>query len=457
MSDRLRRPALRVLAVLLLALASPPDDAGADEASFEDRPAGESVEDLDSGLSRAVEERARLHTLFPRLKRYMQRYPNFIADTELVLNFRTYAFPLRTIDGVDANAWAAGGKFAFRSGWWRDSVQLGAGLYTSLPIVADDPQALTELLRPEEQGFAVFGEAFGRFRWRSTELTLGRSELRLPYVNRNDSRMAPNSFQGLVADGTARGVPWVNRVDWVAGWLGDVRLRNDDGFVSMSEGAGAEGSDEGMLMGGLQFRPAEHLSFGAYNYLVRDTFNTFYAAADSLWKLSADAGLRFQAQYTGQRSVGQELIGELETWSAAARAAASYRGVTAWLALSTTADDAGIQSPYGSYPGYVSMMQSDFNRGGERAWSTGLTWAPRWSNGWSFFVLYGQGNGGFDPLSGEDQADEREIDLTIDYEIDEGPWRGLWLRLRGSMLDQRHAASRGYEARIILNYVLPVL
>ena len=133
-----------------------------DEASFEDAPAGSSVDQLDGSLARAVDVRARERTLFPRLKAALQNLPPFIADTELLFRARTYYLPLVETDGTRANAWTLGGKLRYRSGWWRERLQIGAGLYTSYKLVADDPLALTQLLRENEQGFTVFGEAFLR-------------------------------------------------------------------------------------------------------------------------------------------------------------------------------------------------------------------------------------------------------------------------------------------------------
>ena len=82
----------------------------------------------------------------------------------------------------------------------------------------------------------------------------------------------------------------MNRVDWVAGYLSNMRPRNEDRFISMSERAGAEGTDEGMLLAGVQFRPVKNLAVGGYNYWVhpelyerdRETFRTYLPAIHAL-------------------------------------------------------------------------------------------------------------------------------------------------------------------------------
>jgi hypothetical protein len=212
-----------------------------------------------------------------------------------------------------------------------------------------------------------------------------------------------------------------------------------------------------MLLAGVQFRPTKNLHLGGYNYWVKDTFNTAYLEADYLWKLNADWAMRFQSQFTHQISVGDELVGSFRTWVAGGRLATSFRGATGWLGFTRTADDAQIRSPYGSYPGYTSLMQSDFNRAGERAWVVGLSYSAKFLPGWSGFLQYGSGDGGFDIETLLENASERSLDLTVDYRIEEGRWRGFWVRVRGSVLDREGAETTAWQARVILNYALPVL
>ena len=43
-------------------------------------------------------------------------------------------------------------------------------------------------------------------------------------------------------------------------------------------------------------------------------------------------------------------------------------------AFSITANSQNITSPYGTYPGYLSLIEKDFNRAGERAWLLGFSY-----------------------------------------------------------------------------------
>ena len=448
------------LAFLVAGLAA--GSARAGEGSFEDAPAGGSVEDLNSPLERAVREEERLEPLFGWLKPYLQHLPHFFADSEVMLNFRTYALPLRTAAGETAHAWAAGGKLRFRSGWLAETAQLGFGLYGSYPVVEDDPLARTQLLRPEGSSYTVAGEAFLRLRWREFEGTFYRHELDLPYVNRSDSRMTPNSFQGAIVRGDHQGVARVKKLDWVAGWLTDIRPRFAEDFIPLGERAGALGSDAGMLVAGAQIQPYEGASLGLYNYWVPDVLSIHYIATDLLRDLGNGWGFRTQWQYTLQTDGGgTDLLGkEFKTWVFGGRAALSRSGVTAWLGFSVTSDEEDIRSPYGTYAGFLSMMQSDFNSAGEKAAILGVSYdfSHLGVDGLSAFMQLGIGRGAKLPDEGLSGLDETALDLTFDYKIPEGRLRGLWFRLRGAFANiDAPGQGNAAQVRFIINYDLPVL
>jgi hypothetical protein len=447
-------------AALLVGLSA--SRAAADEGSFEDAPAGDSVEELNSPLERAVREDVRAETLFPYLKRALQHLPPFFADTEVVLRFRTYALPLKTAAGERAHAWTAGGKLRFRSGWLAETLRVGFGLYGSYPLVEDDPFALTQLLRPEGRSYTIAGEAFLRLRWRELEGTFYRQELDLPYVNKSDSRMTPNSFEGAILQGSHENTRWWKRVDWVGGWLSDIRPRFAEKFISMGSRAGAPDSDAGMLVAGAQIEPYKGASLGLYNYWVPDVLSIHYLATDVLRDLGGGWGFRTQWQYTLQTDGGGTdlLDKEFKTWVFGGRAALSNWGVTAWLGFSVTDEEEDIRSPYGTYAGFVSMMQSDFNSAGEKAALFGISYdfAHLGVEGLTAFLQLGIGRGAKLPDLGLSGLDETEVDFTIDYKIADGRLRGLWFRLRGAF-SRIDAPGQGdaRQVRFIINYDLPVL
>jgi hypothetical protein len=103
-------------------------------------------------------------------------------------------------------------------------------------------------------------------------------------------------------------------------------------------------------------------------------------------------------------------------------------------------------------------MQAKFDRAGEDAWRAGLSFDSKTMgvDGLSAFVDYARGN---TPDAGDAASpDQEEFDFTVDYQLKNGLFDGLWLRVRASFLDQHGPTGRDTdEIRLILNYDLPVL
>ena len=53
----------------------------------------------------------------------------------------------------------------------------------------------TGLLQPNGDGFSVLGQAWAKVRAGPATATLFRQALQLPFINGNDSRMIPNTFE----------------------------------------------------------------------------------------------------------------------------------------------------------------------------------------------------------------------------------------------------------------------
>ena len=104
-------------------------------------------------------------------------------------------------------------------------------------------------------------------------------------------------------------------MQFAAAYIATIKPRNDNSFISMSEQAGAPpGRERGMITAGVRFTPSKALSFGAINYYVPDTWNIFYTEGNYTWPLTDKLGLKLQAQFTEQDSVGGDnLIGSFQT------------------------------------------------------------------------------------------------------------------------------------------------
>jgi hypothetical protein len=398
-----------------------------------------------------------LERVLPSLREVVPTLAPFLRDTELILQLRTYYLDKKTPSGTLSEAWAGGGWLSYRSGWLLDTFGIGATFYGSAPLYAPADTDGTLLLKSGQEGYAVLGEAYAALRYQDyVHLTGYRQLFDQTYINPEDNRMTPNTFEAVTLGGTVAGV------QYLAGYLWKIKTRNADGFVSMASAAGATGSDDGVVAVGLRLTPLPGLRLDVSEQYGINTFNTAYAEVDYLKPLNADWRLRLGAQFTDQRAVGQALVANAATtmWVTqvgGAQVELSYRAFTLSAAFSMVASGNTIQTPWGIYRGYLKSIDQDFDQARQK--SVGVTLAYDFSKliapGLSAYVRFVSGWDAIDPATKAPAPNQKEYDVNIDYRP---PWRkGVWLRVRGDILDQAGSAQLGYEVRVILNWQIPLL
>jgi hypothetical protein len=127
-------------------------------------------------------------------------------------------------------------------------------------------------------------------------------------------------------------------------------------------------------------------------------------------------------------------------------------------AFSITAKSRNINSPYGTYPGYLSEIEKDFDRAGEKAWLLGFSYDLKdYVRGLSVTFNFARGTDAVDPATNSGLPDENEYDITVDYRIEKGPLRGMWVRLRNGYVDFSNGGGSSNNFRLIINYPLSLL
>lgn len=446
----LARCALSVAALFLIGNTC--HAAGPDYAR-EKRPVSDTLDDAKGLITRGFEEKIFVESLFPAIKQRLESMPPFWRDTRLAVKPRSYYFD-RDRDSGDSVAWALGGSMEYQSGWLKQRLRVAATLYTSQKLYGPSDKDGTLLLQPGQQSFSVLGEAYVELQL-TDELTAraGRTGVDKPYLNRQDNRMVPNTFQGYGVEGVI-----TEHLEFVAAQVTHMKRRSSDNFEPMSRAAGLQGTDEPVTVAGSRYNFSDSINLGFINLYAWDFMNTFYTEGNTGWQVTEGLALGFSAQYTDQKSVGDELDGDFDTSVYGAKASATYRGATLSFAFSSTDNDSRIRSPFGSYPGYLSLMVEDFNRASEDAWLVGLAYDFSHAGlpGVSGFLNYAEGYTQDSDSTG--LPDQRELDLTLDIRPKRTHWNGLWLRLRHARVDQDgNLADDVRDWRVILNYTLPLL
>jgi hypothetical protein len=379
----------------------------------------------------------------------------FFHDATFGLQLRTFYFDREKYDASHSEAWAIGGSLSFLSGWANNFFRLGAVAYTSQPLHAPDDRDGTLLLKTGQEGYTVLGQIYGEFKFADGVFgAIGRKTYDTPYVNRNDNRMTPNTFEGVTVYGSSGGKDGAPAWRYGGGYLSKIKERNSDEFVWMSRDAGAS-VDRGVYLAGANYK-LNDFSIGAIDYYADDIINIFYTEASYAFPLSKDVSLKLSAQYADQRSTGSDLLtgADFSTRQWGVKGDIGVGAAAFTLAYTDTANGDTMRSPWGGYPGYTSVQVQDFFRAGESASmvKAAYDFTRHGAPGLSAYALWVHGAGVKAPAYNED-----EYDLNVQWTPDKtGFRRGLSVRLRYAQVDQRGGGDPSIkDFRVIVNYDFP--
>ena len=428
--------------------------AGNPEYIAQEEPVADSAMELPDSFEEEFKKRLVEGPFLPRLKRALEPLPAFFRDTRLDLNLRTYYRFKETTPNSYNEAWATGGSISYESGWLADRIKISGTFYTSQPCYAPANRNGSGLLTSDGSALNVLGQAYTYVNlYEGIGARLYRQTHDLPYINKYDTRMVPNTFESYVVVAKA-----FHDTDFIAGYIDKMKTRDQMSFQYMSAVAGAQGTARGLAVAGARYYFAEKLTLAGITEWGFDTFNTVYTEANFKHQLTDQVAMKLSGQYTYQGSVGVQLLGDFSTSVFGGQAAFSYCGAILSLAFSITGNGANISSPFGGYPGYLSLMIKDFDRAGEKAWLVGLSYdfGRIGLKGLGGFVNYAQG---YTPdLPSGPTPDEQEIDVTLDYRIGSGMFKELSLRARYGYMNQwGPGAQNAQEVRVTVNFPINLL
>ena len=405
-----------------------------------------------------------------------------LKDTKFELNFRTFYFDRSDFSGAEKQAWAIGGWLGAKTGYFFDHIAFGATVYTSNPIYAPDDRDGTGLLAPGQNGYTVLGEFYADVRiMKDMNLNIGAKGYDTPFINRNDTRMTPNTFEAVVLNGRVEvgnsssdaGTPTdsvdlskdgkevaaptptpaqdVGAIRYGLGYFYKIKAQNDSEFVSMSEDAGAD-VERGVWAAGAIYEKGK-FNIGAIDYYSEDIINIAYAQMGFELKLATDWRLRFAGQYVDQGSVGNnDLQGHsFSGHQFGVKVDLPIRNALFTAAFTQAWGTANLQSPWSGYPGYTSVQVQDFNRAGEGAFLLRAGYDFPWVKGLNAYALAVFGT---DPdLAG--QFRQNEFDFNLQWAPPKGVLEGLSLRLRYAVVQQFGGDVHNLtDFRAICNYVI---
>ena len=446
--SRHRSRSIPILVLVAQILAWP---ASAAERELDEAPAPGSAGEIETPMKRVFEGVRERGPLFGWLRQQLEGLPPFLADSQLDVRYRSFYLRQDRTSGSIGEAWAMGGSLRYRSGWLADFFAVEAEGFTSQPIVAPKDRGDTLLLEPVQEGISVLGIANGKLRYGGVVLTGYRQYLDLPYVNRRDNRMIPNTFESITLAKPEGDLRFSTGYSW------KIKTRSSDEFESFTESIGLD-KDRGLAHGGAVWNPNENFHLGAIGGVVLDLYAGLYSEVSAAHDFENGLEARVDSQFTYQWDIGEDLLGPSldNTWNLGVRTAASYAGVVFRLGVGITGSGSSIFGAYGTNPSYVDLMQRTFTRADEKALLASLSYDFSYL-GVDGLTLIANFVAGFDGEQLGVRNDAQEVDVTLDYRIPEGWFEGFWLRIRGSWLNEEKAGRDGSDIRVILRYDFPVI
>ncbi|WP_319583310.1 OprD family outer membrane porin [uncultured Pseudodesulfovibrio sp.] len=351
---------------------------------------------------------------------------------------------------------ALGGWLKYETPWIADYFGVGAALYGTAPLTGELNQrdeGGTGLLSSTNEGFAVLGEAYLKVRYADTEARIWRQRIESPFINSNDSRMLPQTFE---AYGLKTGA--IDNLELSLFWVDKEKGRDTELFKSMSYMAGLRNVDRGVIMAGADWQPVDKLPLRFWNYYAPDLDNTFFTQLK--YTFGDPEGVQYAVLFQGvdQRSVGDQLNGTYNASEAGLMGTLMYDGFTFDLGGSIVDGASGIRNSWGVYPFFNNMMNYNFSRSGEK--SIYLSLGYDFSHlGWDGYRAQLQAGFGDTPDTGVHASfDRSEYDLNLYYDFD-GDLKGLGALARFSYqdADESMGGRDGYQVRLRLQYNFQLL
>lgn len=396
--------------------------------------------------------------LFQDLKQRLQSTDPFLRDMRVSYYTRTHALDLENDVGPPSKAWALGAALGLRTGYLDDWLQFEVAAATSQPLWAPEGEGGTLLLTDNQAEVSSLGIANAHMRGLGQQLTIGRQLVKTPYINPQDNRMIPNAVEGVAL---MRRREEAQTFDYGFGYLWGFKARDSSRFVSFSQELGVA-EDRGVAVAGAKVMPVKGLTVGAIDYLVPDVLNTAFAEVDWIVDL-APVQLRFSVNYTGQRTVGEDLIvgAPYATHQIAERFAASYANATLLAAASHNGSEAALLSPFGSFPAYTVLDQLNFNAAGQQTFVVGAAYdfSQLLFDGIKLQTRYGWSWGALGAV-GSPAGRQNEYNLELEYLPSYGPFKNTHVQVFYSAVEFPNnppGETQQPQIRGIITYLIPLL
>lgn len=200
--------------------------------------------------------------------------------------------------GIDTYATSLGGQLKYETGSW-NNLKLGVAAYVSgkLPFASGSGDRLNpDFFDTDGKSFVYLGEAYIDYTADDITLRVGRQQIETPYMETDDVRMLPNSFEAAIA--TYRGF---DNTTLVAGyarrWAGYDSPTGHNDSLNEFKKFGENHDSNGLYLLGATNESLENLAVQGWIYVIDQYSDIAYADAVYTINLSETASTELCGQY----------------------------------------------------------------------------------------------------------------------------------------------------------------
>ena len=340
-------------------------------------------------------------------------------------------------------------------GWIRYATPERLGLSGALALAGGQSLGFNEgdrngigIVPDDRDNYGVLSEAYLQLAHKKTWVRGHRQVLDTPYLNADDNRMIPITYEAVTAESADFG-----DLLWMGSYVYGMKPKDSSAFYNMTEAAGYEGGSRPLYLTGFTFSRESAPVLELWEYYFPDYYNIIYGQIQYERAISDNTTLSFALQGTSQQDVGDSLDGSANTGAWGSQVDLLHRGLNLGAGFTQTAANRDMINPWSGYPGYTSLMEEDCNLASEKAWLLvlGYDFSECGLTGLRSFL---NATGAWSPEDGTVlHPAQDEVNFTVDYKLP-GMLEGLSVRLRAASVNNSLSSDGDdyTDYRMYLNY-----
>jgi hypothetical protein len=301
---------------------------------------------------------------------------------------RTYSGKIEN----NRNSFAIGGSLGIETDSLK-GLSLGLRFYTTHGMNIHDGKRSSVNYDPSLYGddfesYSMLGETYLKYCFcdtgrTNTTVTIGRQKLNTPLAGSDDARMLPNLFEAAVISntdikdttiiaahvtkeavgtfGNVYGKP--SQLSLQSGYGLGYKLGTSGKFAKMGNIALGDSVDtDGVTAVAAIYSGIVGLKLQAWDYMAHDILNAIYLQGDYGFSFNDSVKMKASVQYINESDTGDKLAGEVDSNYMAGKLGASFSGISAYVAFSTTdsstsaQSNGGVITPWGGMPAFTQGM-----------------------------------------------------------------------------------------------------